>query len=60
MFHYIRCKIDGVQQMGKTLNIQDLTKWEKGALDRFQLAEKYYAKDLAQSMDEERVVGMGR
>lgn len=57
---FIRCKIDGVQQMGKMLNMQDLTKWEKGALDRFQLAEKYYAKDLAQNMDEERVVGMGR
>lgn len=56
---FIRCKIDGEQQMGKTLNIQDLTKWEKGALDRYQLAEKYYAQDLQRGEDMKRASGMG-
>ena len=46
MNHFIRCCIDGVQQMGKPLKEQDYFSWKFGTLDRYQLAEKYYANDL--------------
>lgn len=58
MDHFIRCCIDGVQQMGKPLKEQDYTSWELGSLDRYQLAEKYYDKDL--QTDLVRVAGVSR
>lgn len=56
MFHYVRCKIDGVQQSSKELRHQDFQLYELGQLDRFQLAEKYYAEDMHRA----RVAGLGR
>lgn len=46
MSHFVRCCIDGVQQMGKPLKEQDYTSWQLGNIDRYQLAEKYYSRDL--------------
>lgn len=56
MFHYIRCKIDGVQQSSRELRHQDYQLYQMGQLDRFQLAEKYYAEDMHRA----RVAGLGR
>ena len=56
MFHYIRCKIDGVQQDSRELRHQDFQLYQLGQLDRFQLAEKYYAEDMHRA----RVAGLGR
>lgn len=58
MDHFIRCCIDGVQQLGQPLKEQDYTSWEMGALDRYQLAEKYYGKALQTDMG--RVAGIAR
>lgn len=58
MDHFIRCCIDGVQQLGLPLKEQDYTSWEMGALDRYQLAEKYYGKALQTDMG--RVAGIAR
>ena len=56
MFHYVRCKIDGVQQSSKELRHQDFQLYELGQLDRYLLAEKYYAEDMHRA----RVAGLGR
>ena len=56
MFHYVRCKIDGVQQSSRELRHQDYLMYEMGKLDRFELAEKYYAEDMHRA----RVAGLGR
>lgn len=50
--HYVRCKIDGEQQMAKRISEQDFHKFEMGTVTRLELAEKYYAKDLKQNMSQ--------
>lgn len=60
--HYIRCKIDGIQQMGRAIRETDYFDFEVGAKSRIELAEKYYADKLSQSASQtqERTASMTR
>lgn len=60
--HYIRCKIDGIQQMGRAIRETDYFDFEVGAKSRIELAEKYYADELSQSASQtqERTASMTR
>lgn len=57
--HYVRCRIDGEQQMYKHVNPDDYTSYQKGIFDAEHLAAKYFVRDFL-SMQEERSQGMKR
>jgi len=57
--HYVRCRIDGEQQMYQHVKPIDYAAYQKGAMDAEQLAARYFVGQFL-SMQQERHQGMKR
>lgn len=55
----MRCKIDGVQQMGKVLTSQQVEDLANGA-DRIDMAAKVFAHEIAEIRNQQLEKGRGR
>lgn len=48
--HFVRCKIDGEQQLAREISNRDYLQFKNEECSSINVAEKYYAKDLAENL----------